>query len=267
LVRSLLAAAALIAVASDDAFADGTRLADAQWSFLNARYETAAALALELRIADPENLPAIELRTSALLFQLKELLPERPDKDKGLKECVPCPALLTDFLSETTRGQTIARAKLKTIPGDETALFFLGKIDLNYVWLHLGPLGRKTGWDEYWEARHSLDAVLAKKPTHVRAQVARGWIDYVVDAKMPWGTKWVLGGGSRKRALAAMQAAAVGPADFFAHAEARFALWDLNRRERHLAEAVTVAQDLARDFPENVELTEFLARPTQDRRP
>jgi hypothetical protein len=26
---------------------------------------------------------------------------------------------------------------------------FFGKLDLNCVWLQLGPLGRKTGWDEY----------------------------------------------------------------------------------------------------------------------
>jgi len=62
-------------------------------------------------------------------------------------------------------------------------LFFLGKLDLNYVWLQLGPLRRKTGWDEYWEARRSLDAVLKANPRHVRARVARAWIDYIVDTR------------------------------------------------------------------------------------
>jgi hypothetical protein len=52
--------------------------------------------------------------------------------------------------------QAIARARLEVDPGDEQMLFFLGKVDLNYVWLQLGTLGRKTGWDEYWEARRSL---------------------------------------------------------------------------------------------------------------
>jgi tetratricopeptide (TPR) repeat protein len=265
-VRRFLIAAVLIADAGATTHSHTSKLSEAQASFLNARYETTAELALELRLTDPENLAAIELRSTALLFQLKDLLPERGDKDKALKECARCRELLTDFLSETTRGQTVARAILKTAPGDEAALFLLGKIDLNYVWLQLGPLSRKTGWDEYWEARHSLDAVLAKNPTHVRAQVARAWVDYVVDTKMPWGTKWLLGGGNRKRALTSMQTAAAAQADVFEHAEARFALWDLYRRERRLAEAVTVAEELARDFPDNTELTEFLGKHKTDAR-
>jgi len=234
------------------------QLSDAQWCFFNAHYEAAARLTVELRASDPESLAAIELRTSALLFQLKAALPERGDKEKAFKQCDTCAELLTAFLSDTARGQALARERLQSVPGDEAALFFLGKLDLNYVWLQLGPLGRRTGWDEYWEARHSLDAVLARNPAHVRARVARAWIDYVVDTKMPWGTRWVLGGGSKKRALASMKAAAAAEADFFVHAEARFALWDLCVRERNLDAAITIARGLARDFPENDELTKFL---------
>ncbi len=138
------------------------------------------------------------------------------------------------------------------------ARFFLGKINLNYVWLQLGPLGRKTGWDEYWEARRSLDAVLARNPAHVRARVARTWIDYIVDTRMPFGTKWLLGGGNRRRAVLAIQDAASADADFFVHAEARFALWDLQVRERNVPDAVAVARGLAADFPENPELAKYL---------
>ena len=94
----------------------------------------------------------------------------------------------------------------------------------------------------------------------MRARVARAWIDYIVDTKMPWGTRWVLGGGNRKRALLSMRAAASTEADFFTHAEAMFALWDLHVRERNLAAAVTVARELARDFPENRELLKFLGQ-------
>jgi hypothetical protein len=259
-VRRLLIVTAMITAAGVGSSSHGHKMSDAQWSFFTARYEDAAALALELRLSDPEDLAAIELRSSALLFQIKELLPERGDKEKALKACAACPALLTAFFAETTHGQTVARATLKDAPADENALFFLGKIDLNYVWLQLGPLGRKTGWDEYWEARHSLEAVLAKNPAHVRAQVARAWVDYVVDTKMPWGTKWVLGGGSRKRALASMQTAAAAEAEFFIHTEARFALWDLYVRERNLPAAIAIAKGLAGEFPENEELTEFLAK-------
>lgn len=258
-MRTLLPLVAMIVGAGLDASPNG-KLAEAQSSFFNARYETAAALALELREADSEDLAAIELRTSALLFQLKAALGDRADKENAFKQCVECPSLMTVFLSETSRGQAVARAGLRAAAGNEAMLFFLGKIDLNYVWLQLGPLGRKTGWDEYWEARRSLDAVLARNPAHVRARVARAWIDYVVDTKMPWGTRWVLGGGSKKRALASMRAAAAAEADFFVHAEAMFALWDLHVRERNIGAAVAIAQELARDFPDNRELAKFLGK-------
>jgi Flp pilus assembly protein TadD len=102
--------------------------------------------------------------------------------------------------------------------------------------------------------------VLARNPSHVRARVARAWIDYIVDTRMPRGTKWVLGGGNRKRALVSMRAAAAADTDLFVHAEAMFALWDLHVRERNLTAAVTVARELARDFPENPELTKFLEK-------
>ncbi len=52
-----------------------------------------------------------------------------------------------------------------------------------------GRSAEKTGWDEYWEARRSLDFVVRRQPQHVRALVARAWIDYIVDTRMPWGTR------------------------------------------------------------------------------
>jgi len=237
---------------------DRPALAEAQRLFYNARYDAAAALILAWRSSDTEDLAAYEIRTSALLFQLKGALGDRPDKEKTFKQCVPCPDLMAAFLSDTTRGQTLARARLRTNPEDDTALFFLGKLDLNYVWLQLGTLGRKTGWDQYWEARKSLDAVLKRNPQHVRARVARAWIDYIVDTRMPRGTRWVLGGGSKKRALTAVREAANTEADVFIRAEAEFALWDMQVRERNLTEAAMIARRLALDFPENRELVNFL---------
>src|SRR6185503_4169152 len=87
------------------------KLSEAQSSFFNARYNAAAESALEARELNPEDLAAIELRASALLFQLKAALGERPDKDKDktFKQCVPCPDLLAQFLSETSKGQELAR--------------------------------------------------------------------------------------------------------------------------------------------------------------
>jgi hypothetical protein len=237
---------------------DRPALAEAQRLFYNARYDAAAALILAWRSSDTEDLAAYEIRTSALLFQLKGALGDRPDKEKTFKQCVPCPDLMAAFLSDTARGQALARARLRTNPEDDTALFFLGKLDLNYVWLQLGTLGRKTGWDQYWEARKSLDAVLKRNPQHVRARVARAWIDYIVDTRMPRGTRWVLGGGSKKRALTAVREAANTEADVFIRAEAEFALWDMQVRERNLTEAAMIARRLALDFPENRELVNFL---------
>jgi hypothetical protein len=152
----------------------------------------------------------------------------------------------------------LARVRVQSAPDDVTARFFLGKINLNYVWLQLGTLGRRTGWDEYWEARRSMDAVLARNPAHVRARVARAWIDYIVDTRMPFGTKWLLGGGNRKGALLTLQDAAKADADFFVHTEARFAVWELQVRERNVPAAIAVARGLAVDFPENPELARYL---------
>jgi hypothetical protein len=237
---------------------DRPTLPDAQRLFYNARYEAAAALALDLRASDTQDLPNDELRSSALLFQLKALLEGRPDNEKALKNCATCPQLIAEFLADIRHGQALARTTLRSTPGDEAVLFYLGKLDLNYVWLQLGPLRRRTGWEEYWEARRSLDAVLAHNPQHVRARVARAWIDYVVDTKMPWGTRWLLGGGNRKHALIEMREAAQMESDFFSHAEAEFALWNMEVRERDMAHATAVAHRLSRDFPDNRELAAFL---------
>lgn len=238
-------------------------LTDAYRLFYNAHYEAAAALADSLRASAPQTLENDEVRTSALLFQLRGLLNGQDardgDKNEALKRCIACAGVLASFMTDLHHGQTLARAALKAKPNDQEALFFLGKLDLNYVWLELGLLGHKTGWDEYWEARKSLDAVLKLNPKHVRARVARGWIDYIVNTRMPWGTRWILGGGNKKRGIAAVRDAAKMDADFFTRAEADFALWDMTVRERDFATATQLAERLARDFPDNREVVRFLS--------
>lgn len=237
-------------------------LADAYRLFYNAHYEEASALAESLRASAPQTLENDEVRTSALLFHLRGLLNGQDardgDKNEALKRCTTCPALLASFMTDLHHGQALARTALKATPNDEQALFFLGKLDLNYVWLELGLLGHKTGWDEYWEARKSLDAVLKRNPQHVRARVARGWIDYIVNTRMPWGTRWILGGGNKKRGMAAVRDASTMDADFFTRAEADFALWDMTVRERDFTTAVQLAERLAREFPDNREVARFL---------
>ena len=234
-------------------------LEDAQRSFYSGRYEDAAALSVQLCAAGADgDLEACELRTSSLHFQIRRAMGDSADRDRAWTMCVTCPDLLAVFIADTHRARTLARTRLHRNPNDDEALFLLGKIDLNYVWLQLGTRGHKTGWDEYWEARTSLDKVLERNPGHLRARVARAWIDYIVGTKLPRGTRWLLGGGSKKRGLREVRAAADGEGDFFARAEAAFALWDMQVRERELVEAVATARQLARDFPDNRELTRFL---------
>ena len=237
---------------------DRPALVDAQRLFYNGDYDAAAAATLELRTREPANLAAFELRTSTLLFQIKAEIGESRNKDAAFKACARCPGLMAAFLRETADGQQVARTRLAADPADDAARFFLGKLDLNFVWLQLGELGHKTGWSEYWEGRKSLDAVLLHNPAHIRARVARAWIDYIVDTRMPRGMRWILGGGNRSRALTVVREAAAERADFFVHAEAAFALWDLQLRERNMAGAVVSARALARDFPDNRQIARFL---------
>lgn len=269
-LASMLVVILTTAVHAQDVHPVPATLTDAYRLFYNARYEEAAALAMELRAAGPQDLENDEVRTSALLFHLRGLLngqdaldnDNKSQKDQALKRCAKCAEVMASFMTDLHHGQALAKATLKTNPNDEQALFFLGKLDLNYVWLELGLLGHKTGWDEYWEARKSLDAVLKQNPNHVRARVARGWIDYIVNTRMPWGTRWILGGGNKKRGMASVREATTMEADAWTRAEAEFALWDMNVREKNFADATRLAQKLGRQFPENREVARFLARRT-----
>jgi len=235
-------------------------LSAAQSSFYNGNYADAAALAGRLRTSAPSDLAVLEVRTSALHFELKRLMGDTSDVSKAFKACAPCPGIVSEFGADVSQAQAIARARLKTNPNDDVALFFLGKIDLNYVWLQLGTLGKRTGWSEYWEARHSLDTLLELKPTHVRGRVARAWIDYIVDTKMQWGFRWMLGGGDKKGALTVMRETAGTATDFYERAEARFGLMEMLVRERDVKGAVVVAREIAHDFPDNQEIAKFIAR-------
>jgi tetratricopeptide (TPR) repeat protein len=237
---------------------NGSALEAAQNGFYNGRFDEAAELTREPCLSTADGLAACEIRTSALLFRIKRLIGPADDKSKALKACGECPDLMAAFREAELRGQALARERLRTHEDEEATLFLLGKIDLNHVWLHLGTLGRKTGWDEYWEARRALDKVLKKNPTHVRARVARAWIDYIVATKMPRGTRWMLGGGNKKRGLRAVREAAATDAGFFVRAEALFALWDMQVREGEIPEALATARKLARDFPENQEIAKFI---------
>ena len=240
-----------------------TRLAaatldDAQRLFYTALFQEAAAVAHELTEAEPGNLAAWEVRTSALHFHLRRLVGDVKGKKAAFAKCAECPAVLSTFLDDVNRGRAAARSRLEANPMDEEAQFFLGKMDLSYLWLQLATLDRKTGWHEYWEAKHMLEDILERNPMHVRARVARAWMDYIVGTRVPWGTRWTMGGGSRNRALKMVREAAQAPADYFTQVEARFALQEMLTREGKPAEAVEVAKELLGRFPGNKDLKKFV---------
>jgi tetratricopeptide (TPR) repeat protein len=227
--------------------------------FFVGRYEESAAVAAALRPTWPEILTTYELRASALHFQIKREVAGTKDRKAALRACAPCAGWLTTLAAEIAEGRALARERLKKNEGDLAARFYLGKIDLTHVWLHLETLGERTGWSEYWEARKSLDAVIEREPMHARALAARAWIDYIVDTRVPFGVKWMLGGGDKKKALATVaKAAELNTADRYARAEARFALWEMLAREKRRPEAVAVARLLLAEFPENRELAKFV---------
>jgi hypothetical protein len=246
-------------LAGAPAGAAGPSLDRARHLFYSGRYSDASAMALALREAHPDDLATYELRTSAIHFQLRRLIGDPEDKDKVFKACAECAPLMAVFMDDFTHGRSLAKNRLERTPDDIETLFFLGKLDLNYIWLQLGTLGHRTGWNEYREARHSLDDVLKMDPRHVRARVARAWIDYIVDTRVKWGFRWILGGGDKKKALRVMNETAATASDHFERTEAAFGLWEMNIREKNMPKALAIAKTLARDFPDNRELAKFIS--------
>ena len=235
-------------------------LDDAQRLLYTGLFVESAAAAHELTEADPGNLAAWEVRTSAVHFQLRRLVGDVKDKKAAFANCADCPNLLATFLDDVNRGRAAARSRIEKEPMDEEARFFLGKMDLSYLWLQLATLERKTGWKEYWEAKNILEGILEKNPMHVRARVARAWMDYIVGTRVPWGTRWMMGGGNRGRALKMVREAVQTPADHFTQVEARFALQEMLVREGRRDEAVDVAKELLALFPDNKDLQKFVER-------
>ena len=232
----------------------------ARQHYFSGRYTAAAEAAAPLTVSGgPEALAAYELRTAALHFELKRQLGEGSNKSKALKQCTGCQPLIDAFMKDVTAGKALARTVLKDQPQNESALFYLGKLDLNYVWLQLSTLGKRTGWSEFWNARHSIEAVLKANPKNVRARVAYAWIEYIVDTRVPFGLAWTLGGGDKKKALKSVTEAAATVGDPYEKAEAEFGLWEMLTRDKRPADALVVAKRLIVDFPENKELQRFVA--------
>src|SRR5690349_11250050 len=83
-------------------------LTDAYRLFYNAHYEEAAALAMSLRANGTQDLENDEVRTSALLFELRGLLNGQDAEDNDsknqkaevLKRCTKCPEVMAAFMSD-----------------------------------------------------------------------------------------------------------------------------------------------------------------------
>jgi len=258
-VAALLVAGAGLSARPPQATASTPALDSAQHLFYSGRYPEAVSAAAPLREVPASALAAYELRTSALHFRIKRLLGSAKDKEAAFKQCQPCPDLLKEFMADVTAGRALARERLKAAPRDEALLYLQAKLDLNEVWLNNSTLGRRKGFGLYKDSRKGIENVLAINPNNVRARVASAWIDYAVDTRIPFGFKWMFGGGDRKRALKSMREAAAMKGGHWEEAEASFGLWEMLVGEQMTSDALTVARQLIVNFPENEELQRFIA--------
>ena len=96
-------------------------LAEGRQLFYNAQYREAAEMSLEFLPSSPdEELARDELRSSALLFQLRRLL-EPANRQKGgtamsFDRCVACADLVTAFMTSTAHGQQSRRCRRHGYP-------------------------------------------------------------------------------------------------------------------------------------------------------
>lgn len=114
----------VVVIALSAGLAGAQSLDDAQRLFYSGRFDAAAAQALHLRTANPANLAASELRSSAILFQIKRALGDGADRDKAWQLCSTCAALMTEFLAEIAHGQAKARAISRRTPRTNTRSSF-----------------------------------------------------------------------------------------------------------------------------------------------
>src|ERR1044071_4102359 len=98
-VASVIVGAWLLAL-GDQARLQAATIDEAQRLFYTALFQESAAAAKAITDAEPENLAAWEVRTSALHFQLRRLLGEPKDRKAAMATCVECRALLATFLED-----------------------------------------------------------------------------------------------------------------------------------------------------------------------
>jgi tetratricopeptide (TPR) repeat protein len=165
----------------------------------------------------------------------------------------PDPRLVDQFRNLTRQARTLTEARLKQLPKDTEALYFMGAIE-----------GLKASFEEAVERRHfaalkdGSDAVdrhrevIKLDPNYHDAEITIGLYDYTVGA-LPLPIKLIAGvagfRGSKKRGLATLER--VAREGRWVHDEAKTLLIVLYTREKRFADAAALSRELAAKYPRN----------------
>jgi hypothetical protein len=163
------------------------------------------------------------------------------------------PRIIDQFRTLTRQARLLTEARLKQLPKDPEALYFMGAIE-----------GLKASFEEAVERRHfaalkdGSDAVdkhrevIKLDPSYRDAELTIGLYDYTVGA-LPLPVKIAAGmfgfHGSKKRGLATLER--VAREGSWVQGEAKTLLIVLYTREKRFADAATFARELAAKYPRN----------------
>ena len=163
------------------------------------------------------------------------------------------PQLIDRFRALARQARVLTEARLKQVPKDPEALYFMGAIE-----------GLKASFEEAVERRHfaalrdGSDAVdrhrdvIKLDPSYHDAEITIGLYDYTVGA-LPLAYKLLAGvagfHGSKKRGLATLER--VAREGRWVQGEAKTLLIVLYTREKRFAEAAAYARELGAKFPRN----------------
>ena len=134
---------------------------------------------------------------------------------------------------------------------DDDTLFFLGKLDLNYVWLQLGPLQQEDRLGRVLGKRGSRSTPCSRaiRATSGRASPAPGSTTSSTP-RCRGGRARVLGSGNQKKALTNVrEGGAVWTRISSRMRKPEFALWDITGAGARHVNATDTARQLAQRLP------------------
>ena len=155
--------------------------------------------------------------------------------------------LMTAFFADITHGQALARGVLRKNPRDETALFFLGKLDSTTSGCSSAPLGEdRLGRVPGSEASPRRGA----RQPEARPRARRPRLDRL-HRRHQDAVGHALGAGRRQPEGLCARCGRRPPSSRTSTAtrSAEFALWDMQVRERQTAEATVPRNGSRRPFP------------------